>query len=286
MRGRVMGLVQTVVRREPDPRASARALPRDALGLACAVPHDCRPCALVGGVAIVCRLEPLTAHLEGANARSEARSSTWFARRRGLATSRASPRRCSSRPAASCSCRSGARSSCRTSASRSRSSRAIYMVDGASSIFAGPLHRAPSDSFGKFRTFASARRSPSSTVLWYTGLPSGLARARHRAERAALRRDLRAHGLVVGADVGAPRAAGSRRVHGDQLVVQQLSGGFAAWIAGLIVHQATPTLALDGYPTLGSSWSSRWWFRAGAHVQRRPPGSRSAATAAPPAPAP
>lgn len=33
--------------------------------------------------------------------------------------------------------------------------------------------------------------------------------------------------------------------------LQQLSGGVAAWSAGLIVHQQTPTSALEGSPTLG-----------------------------------
>ncbi len=128
----------------------------------------------------------------------------------------------------------------------------IYMVTGVASILAGPLLGRLSDSFGKYRMFVIGTFLAGAMVLWYTRLTSAslalvivlnvvlfVGISARMVSSVALSSAL--PGL---ADRGAYMAVSAS--------LQQLSGGVAAWSAGLIVHQPTPTSALEGYPMLGT----------------------------------
>jgi len=128
----------------------------------------------------------------------------------------------------------------------------IYMVTGLSSIFAGPLLGRLSDSFGKYRTFVVGTLLTGAIILWYTRLTEAslslvivLNILLFVGISARMVSSMALSSALPGlSDRGAYMAISSS--------LQQLSGGVAAWTAGLIVHQATPTSALIGYPTLGS----------------------------------
>ncbi|HVH42993.1 MAG TPA: MFS transporter [Labilithrix sp.] len=127
----------------------------------------------------------------------------------------------------------------------------LYMMTGTSAIFAGPLLGRLSDSIGKYRMFAIGSVVTAILVVWYTGLT-----------HASL-------GFVIGLNIALFASISARMVSSSALTsalpelsdrgaymaisssLQQLSGGVAAWSAGLIVHQATPTSALEGYSKLG-----------------------------------
>lgn len=127
----------------------------------------------------------------------------------------------------------------------------IYMITGLSSIIGGPIIGRLSDTFGKYRTFVVGTIVSTVMVLWYTQLTS-----------ASL-------ALIVGLNVVLFMGISARMVSSFALSsalpdlsdrgaymsinssMQQLSGGVASWFAGFIVHQATPTSKLDGYPLLG-----------------------------------
>lgn len=127
----------------------------------------------------------------------------------------------------------------------------IYLVTGLTSIFAGPLIGRLSDKVGKYPIFVAGTAIGAVTVSWYTGLT-----------HASL-------GFVIGLNVVLFVAISSRIIASAALTsalpdlkdrgafmsisssLQQLSGGVASWVAGLIVHQATPTSVLEGYSTLG-----------------------------------
>jgi len=128
----------------------------------------------------------------------------------------------------------------------------IYMVTGLSSIFAGPLLGRVSDSFGKYRTFVLGTILTAVIVVWFTRLTSAslalvitLNVVMFVGISARMVSSVALSSALPGlADRGAYMAISSS--------LQQLSGGVAAWCAGLIVHQATPTSALEGYPMLGT----------------------------------
>jgi predicted MFS family arabinose efflux permease len=128
----------------------------------------------------------------------------------------------------------------------------IYMVTGLSSIIAGPLLGRLSDSFGKYRTFVVGTILTGAIIFWYTRLTAAsltlvivlnvllfVGISARMVSSMAL-----SSALPALPDRGAYMAISSS--------LQQLSGGVAAWTAGLIVRQPTPTSALVGYPTLGS----------------------------------
>lgn len=128
---------------------------------------------------------------------------------------------------------------------------AIYMVTGMSAIIAGPLLGRVSDSFGKYRTFFCGSLLSGAMVFWYTNLVKAslvaiivlnvvlfIGISARMVSSFAL-----TSALPELADRGAYMSINSS--------MQQLSGGVAAWCAGLIVTQATPESPLQGYPHLG-----------------------------------
>ncbi len=128
---------------------------------------------------------------------------------------------------------------------------AVYMATGLSSFVAGPLLGRVADSIGKYKTFLIGTIVAGVVVVWYTGLT-----------RASL-------ALVIALNVVLFIGISARMVSSLALTsalpalpdrgaymsisssLQQLSGGVSAWTAGLVVHQATPTSPIEGYPTLG-----------------------------------
>jgi predicted MFS family arabinose efflux permease len=127
----------------------------------------------------------------------------------------------------------------------------IYMINGACAMVTGPLVGRLSDALGKYRTFVAGTLVTIVMVIWYTGLTSAslaliiilnvvmfVGISGRMVSAFAL-----GSALPGTADRGAFMAINSS--------LQQLSGGVAAWVAGLMVHQATPTSPLEGYRTLG-----------------------------------
>jgi predicted MFS family arabinose efflux permease len=128
----------------------------------------------------------------------------------------------------------------------------LYMITGVSAMFAGPALGRLSDSVGKYRTFVFGTVLGTVMVFWYTRLTHAtlpfvivlnvvlfIGISARMVSSTAL-----ASALPDMADRGAYMSISSS--------LQQLAGGVAAWSAGLIVHQATPTSPLEGYPTLGN----------------------------------
>lgn len=128
---------------------------------------------------------------------------------------------------------------------------AIYMVTGLSSIIAGPLLGRVSDSFGKYRTFFLGSLLSGAMVFWYTNLVKASLVA-IIALNVVLFIGISARMVSSFALTSAlPELADRGAYMSINSSMQQLSGGVAAWCAGLIVHQATPQSPLDGYPHLG-----------------------------------
>lgn len=127
----------------------------------------------------------------------------------------------------------------------------IYMATGISAFVAGPLLGRLSDSIGKYRMFVLGSILSGVIVVWYTGLA-----------HASLP-------LVIGLNIALFVGITARMVSAFALTsalpamsdrgaymaisssLQQLSGGIAAWLAGRIVHQASPTAILENYDKLG-----------------------------------
>jgi predicted MFS family arabinose efflux permease len=127
----------------------------------------------------------------------------------------------------------------------------IYMVTGTTAIFAGPLLGRLSDSFGKYRTFVLGTLLSGFMVVWYTRLVEAslaLVIALNIVLFVGISARMVSSMALSSALPGLPDRGAYMAISSS---LQQLSGGVAAWSAGLIVHQATPASALEGYPTLG-----------------------------------
>ncbi len=127
----------------------------------------------------------------------------------------------------------------------------IYMVTGLSSIIVGPLLGRVADTFGKYRLFVAGSVLAMIVILYFTRLgPTPIwviyvvnvfmfaAISARMVSSMAL-----TSGLPEMADRGAYMSISSS--------LQQLAGGAAAALAGVIVVQPTPTSPLENYPTLG-----------------------------------
>ena len=127
----------------------------------------------------------------------------------------------------------------------------VYMVTGCFAIVAGPLLGRLSDSFGKYRMFVAGTIWTACIVLWFTRL----------VEASLPFVILLNVVLFVGitarmvSSVALSSALPAMPERGAYMAIssslQQISGGVAAWSAGLLVHQATPSSPLEGYPRLG-----------------------------------
>lgn len=127
----------------------------------------------------------------------------------------------------------------------------IYMVTGVSSIVCGPLLGRLADSVGKYRVFVFGSLLGIVIVLIYTSLgPTPLWEI--IALNVVLFVAISARMVSTFAMTSAlpdPPDRGAYMAISSSL--QQLSGGVAAWVAGLIVSQPSPTSPLEHYPTLG-----------------------------------
>ncbi len=126
----------------------------------------------------------------------------------------------------------------------------VYVSTGLCSMIAGPMLGRLGDQIGKFPVFLGGTFLAMAMVLYYTRLgitPLWMVIAINIVLFAAINgRGVSASALASGVpelrDRGAYMSVSSS--------LQQLSGGVAAWIAGLIVVQ-TPTGPLQNYPMLG-----------------------------------
>jgi predicted MFS family arabinose efflux permease len=127
----------------------------------------------------------------------------------------------------------------------------IYMVTGVSAMIAGPTLGRVSDSFGKYRTFLAGTILSSIIVVWYTGLTSaslGFVIALNVILFIGISARMVSSFALTSALPDLPDRGAYMSISSS---LQQLAGGIASWSAGLIVHQATPTSPLEGYPQLG-----------------------------------
>lgn len=135
----------------------------------------------------------------------------------------------------------------------------VYMVTGLTTIVTGPLLGKLTDSLGKFRIFVVGTVMSSVLVLVFTGLTEaslGLVLVLNILVFIGISARMVSSFALTSAlptiqDRGAYMAISAS--------VQQFAGGVAAWVAGMLVHQATPSSALEGYPRLG-------WVVAGGMV--------------------
>ena len=127
----------------------------------------------------------------------------------------------------------------------------LYIVNGVFAMLSGPLIGRLSDSFGRYRTFVLGSVVSVVMVVWYTGLQNAsfavivtlnvllfMGISGRMVSSFAL-----SSALPALPDRGAYMSINSS--------LQQLSGGVAAGVAGLIVHQANVDAPLEHYQTLG-----------------------------------
>lgn len=127
----------------------------------------------------------------------------------------------------------------------------VYMATGIGAILSGPLVGRVADSVGKYRVFAVGslvamvmvtiltRLGPS--PIWVVILVNMVLFASISARMIGA--SALSSALPAMADRGAYMSISSS--------LQQISGGVAAWVAGIIVYQPTPTSPLENYPTIG-----------------------------------
>jgi len=127
----------------------------------------------------------------------------------------------------------------------------VYIATGLASMVAGPLLGRLGDKIGKFKVFIVATICCMGMVMWFTNLSTT-----PLWEVVAINillficingRGVSASALASG--VPDPRDRGAYMSVSASL--QQISGGVASWVAGLIVVQASPTSPLGNYPMLG-----------------------------------
>ncbi|MBS2016499.1 MAG: MFS transporter [Deltaproteobacteria bacterium] len=127
----------------------------------------------------------------------------------------------------------------------------LYMVTGVSAMFAGPMLGRAADVVGKYRVFTVGTLVAIVTVLYFTRLgPVSLPFlvAVNVLLWAAITARMVGSFALTSALPDLPDRGAFMSISSS---LQQLSGGVASWVAGLIVHQATPTSPLENYPTLG-----------------------------------
>lgn len=128
---------------------------------------------------------------------------------------------------------------------------AIYTAAGLSAVIAGPILGRLSDSIGKYRVFVFGSAVSSVIILWYTRL-SHASLAMIIALNVVLFIGISARmASATALNASMPELTDRGAYMAISSSLQQLVGGVGAWVAGLIVHQSTPTSPLEGYPTLG-----------------------------------
>jgi predicted MFS family arabinose efflux permease len=127
----------------------------------------------------------------------------------------------------------------------------LYMINGSFAMIAGPLIGKLSDSIGKYRTFFGGTVVTITMMVWYTGLT-------HATFQTTVILNVILFMGISGrmvASFALSSALPDMPDRGAYMSInsslQQLSGGVAAGVAGLIVHQASPDSPLEGYNRLG-----------------------------------
>ncbi|MDB6080157.1 MAG: hypothetical protein JWO82_3904 [Akkermansiaceae bacterium] len=126
----------------------------------------------------------------------------------------------------------------------------IYMVTGICSLIAGPLLGRASDRFGKFPMLVAGSILASSMILIYVRLgvtPIWEVIVLNVFMYIGISARMVSSGALVSA---MPDLADRGAYMSISSSMQQLSGGVATWVAGLVVFQ-TESGKLDHYPTLG-----------------------------------
>ncbi len=126
----------------------------------------------------------------------------------------------------------------------------LYVITGVCSIILGPLIGRLSDRFGKYLTFCVASTIVIAVVLYYTGLenaPFWKMILISVVMFACVTGRMTSAGALTSA-IPAPADRGAYMSISSSL--QQLSGGIAAFLAGLLVHQDA-TGHLEHYPRIG-----------------------------------
>lgn len=127
----------------------------------------------------------------------------------------------------------------------------LYLVTGLSAIAAGPTMGFVSDKIGKYQTFVTGSVISSVVIFYYTGL-SQASFWHVAAVNVALFFGISARMVSATALTSAlPEMRDRGAYMSISSSMQQFSGGIAAWVAGHIVSQATPTSPLVGYNHLG-----------------------------------
>ena len=127
----------------------------------------------------------------------------------------------------------------------------LYVVNGAFAMLAGPIMGKLSDTIGKYQTFVFGSVVSIVIILWYTGLT--VASFPYIVTLNVLLFMGISGRMVSSFALGSALPAMSDR--GAYMSInsslQSLSGGVAAWVAGLIVYQANPQAPLEHYNRLG-----------------------------------
>jgi predicted MFS family arabinose efflux permease len=126
----------------------------------------------------------------------------------------------------------------------------IYMITGICSLVSGPLLGRLSDSVGKYRIFVAATVVGAAIVVYYTRL-GATSIGEVILLNIVLFSSISARMVSAGALTSAMPELSDRGAYMSiSSSLQQFSGGFASWIAGLVVVQAGSGELLH-YPKLG-----------------------------------
>ena len=127
----------------------------------------------------------------------------------------------------------------------------IYIITGVSSIFGGPLLGRLADSIGKYPVFVGGSVLGIALVLFYTSLgptPLWEVIVLNVILFIAISARMVSTFAMTSALPDLPDRGAYMSISAS---LQQFSGGIAAWMAGVIVSQQSPTSPIDHYPTLG-----------------------------------
>ena len=163
----------------------------------------------------------------------------------------------------------------------------LYMINGACAMVAGPLIGRLSDSIGKYKTFVLGSALSITMMLWYTGLQSGsfaYIACLNVALFVGISGRMVSSFALSSALPDMPDRGAFMSINSS---MQQLSGGVAAYVAGLIVVQENPAARLEHYGTLGIVAASASVITVALMYNvNRLVAATPATSQAPPAPAP
>lgn len=127
----------------------------------------------------------------------------------------------------------------------------LYMVTGAFSMLSGPLVGKLSDGWGKYKVFFVGSVLMIAIVLIYTNLgptPLWMVMVLNVIMFVGISSRMISSSALISA---VPEASDRGAFMSINSSIQQISGGVAAYVAGLIVYQPTATSPLENYDLLG-----------------------------------